>query len=307
MAARSAHPPGGQGQGTSSADDPATGQSLRSTPRPGKPATWGREAASLHGGCWNARSALVNTDEPFWPGPALARDWVLEIQTKLHRWATDDPRRRFDDLYNFVSDPAVLVYAWHRVRTNRGSRSAGVDGLTARAIEQRGLVAFLSDLRADLKARTFRPLPVRQRMIPKRSGKLRALGIPTVRDRVVQAALKVVLEPIFEADFQPCSYGFRPKRRAQDAIEEIFFYATHSYGWVMEGDITACFDEIDHPALMDRVRRRVGDRRVLSLVKSFLKAGVLTEAGVERDTVIGTPQGGILSPLLANIALSVLD
>jgi RNA-directed DNA polymerase len=133
------------------------------------------------------------------------------------------------------------------------------------------------------------------------------LGIPTVRDRVVQAALKLVLEPIFEADFKPCSYGFRPGRRAQDAIAEIHLFTTKSYEWVVEGDITACFDEIDHTALMDRVRRRIGDKRVLALVKAFLKAGILAEDGAERDTITGTPQGGILSPLLANIALSVLD
>jgi RNA-directed DNA polymerase len=124
---------------------------------------------------------------------------------------------------------------------------------------------------------------------------------------VVQAALKLVLEPIFEAEFHPCSYGFRPNRRAQDAIEEIFFYTTHSYEWVLEGDIASCFDEISHVGLMDRVRRRVGDKRVLALVKAFLKAGILGEDQVHRDTVMGTPQGGILSPLLANIALSVLD
>jgi RNA-directed DNA polymerase len=115
------------------------------------------------------------------------------------------------------------------------------------------------------------------------------------------------LEPIFEADFQPCSYGFRPKHRAQDAIAEIHFFGSHSYAWVLEGDITACFDEIDHAALMGRVRRRVGDKRVLALVKAFLKAGILSEDGVERDTVTSTPQGGILSPLLSNVALSVLD
>jgi RNA-directed DNA polymerase len=124
---------------------------------------------------------------------------------------------------------------------------------------------------------------------------------------VVQAALKLVLEPIFEADFKPCSYGFRPKRRAQDAIAEIHFLCSRSYEWVLEGDITACFDEIDHTALMDRVRRRIGDKRVLALVKSFLHAGILSEDGVERDTDTGTPQGGILSPLLSNVALSVLD
>jgi RNA-directed DNA polymerase len=144
-------------------------------------------------------------------------------------------------------------------------------------------------------------------MIPKTGGSLRSLGIPTARDRVVQASLKLVLEPIFEADFHPCSYGFRPRRRAHDAIAEIHIFATHSYEWVLEGDIKACFDEIDHPALLGRVRARIGDRRVMGLVKAFLKAGVLSEDGVTRDTKTGTPQGGILSPLLANIALSVLD
>jgi RNA-directed DNA polymerase len=148
---------------------------------------------------------------------------------------------------------------------------------------------------------------VAERMIPKTGGKLRRLGIPTARDRVVQAALKLVLEPIFEADFRPCSHGFRPGRRAHDAIAEIHHLTSVRYEWVLEGDITACFDEIDHTALMDRVRRRIGDKRVLGLVKAFLKAGVLSEDDIFRDTDTGTPQGGILSPLLANIALSVLD
>jgi len=167
---------------------------------------------------------------------------------------------------------------------------------------------FLPRLREDLKARQFAPMPVRERMIPKPgSSKRRRLGIPTVRDRTVQAALKLVLEPIFEADFKPCSYGFRPRRRAHDAIAEIHQFASRSYEWVLEGDIEACFDMIDHTALMDRVRRRVGDKRVLGLVKAFLRAGILSEDGQLRNTVTGTPQGGILSPLLANIALSVLD
>ena len=172
-----------------------------------------------------------------------------------------------------------------------------------------GVERFLVELRDDLKARRFRPLPVREVMIPKANGKLRALGIPTARDRTVQAALKLVLEPIFEADFKPCSYGFRPKRRAQDAIAEIHHLtsAPRNYCWVLEADITACFDEIDHAALLGRVRHRIGDKRVLHVVKAFLKAGVLTEDGGERDTITGTPQGGILSPLLANIALSILD
>jgi RNA-directed DNA polymerase len=249
----------------------------------------------------------VNTGAP-WPSLDEAEARVLGIQTKLHRWATDDPKRRFDDLYNLVHDPAVLLVAWRRVRANRGARSAGVDGETARSIEAgRGVQALLSGLREELKTRRFAPRPVRERLIPKRGGKVRRLGIAIVADRVVQAALKLVLEPIFEADFQPCSYGFRPERRAQDAIAEVHFFASHSYEWVLEGDITACFDEISHSALLGRVRDRIGDKRVLALVKAFLKAGILSEDGAERDTITGTPQGGILSPLLSNIALSALD
>jgi RNA-directed DNA polymerase len=143
--------------------------------------------------------------------------------------------------------------------------------------------------------------------IPKASGKVRKLGIPTVADRVVQASLKAVLEPIFEADFQPCSYGFRPNRRAQDAIAEIHFLASHSHEWVLEADIQACFDEIGHTPLLARMRYRITDRRVLGLVKAFLKSGVMTTSGGREETLTGTPQGGILSPLLANIALSVVD
>ncbi len=193
------------------------------------------------------------------------------------------------------------------MRGNRGKRSAGVDGIRPDAILS-AEEEFLPRLREDLKARQFAPLPVRERMIPKPgSSKRRRLGIPTARDRTVQAALKLVLEPIFEADFKPCSYGFRPRRRAHDAIAEIHQFASRSYEWVLEGDIEACFDMIDHTALTDRVRRRVGDKRVLGLVKAFLRAGILSEDGHLRNTATGTPQGGILSPLLANIALSVLD
>jgi RNA-directed DNA polymerase len=229
------------------------------------------------------------------------------MQTKLHQWATNDPGRRFDDLYNLVYDPAFLVVAWNRVRGNKGARSAGIDGVTPRSIILAG--RFLAGLRDDLKARRFRPVPVREKAIPKASGKVRRLGIPTVADRVVQASLKLVLEPIFEADFKPCSYGFRPKRRAQDAIAEIHYLGSppRNYEWVFEADIKACFDEIDHNALMGRVRDRIADKRTLNLVKSFLRAGILSEDGVNRNTITGTPQGGILSPLLANIALSVVD
>ncbi|MFV0316823.1 MAG: group II intron reverse transcriptase/maturase [Microthrixaceae bacterium] len=246
----------------------------------------------------------MNTGEP-WPDLDEARVRVLGIQTKLHQWSTSDGDRRFDDLFNLVADPAFLTVAWDRVRGNRGARSAGVDGVVPRSIEFGD--SMLRGLRAQLKARSFEPLPVKERMIPKASGKLRRLGIPAVRDRIVQASLKLVLEPIFEADFHPCSYGFRPRRRPHDAIAEIHMLATNEYSWVLEGDIEACFDEISHPALMGRIRERIGDKRVLGLIKAFLCAGVLSEDGVSRDTKMGTPQGGILSPLLANIALSALD
>jgi RNA-directed DNA polymerase len=241
--------------------------------------------------------------------PFRAGRRVLAMQSKLHSWAAADPGRRFDDLYNLVADPAFMVTAWMRVRENKGARTAGIDKRTARSIEASagGVEAFLEDLRGQLKTRTFRPLPVRQRKIPKANGKLRSLGIPTVADRVVQACLKLVLEPILEIDFTSSSYGFRPARRAQDAVEDIRHHAHRGYEWVFEGDIAACFDEISHPVLMDRLRRRVGDRRVLALVKSFLTSGLLDEDGIDHHTTSGTPQGGILSPLLANLALSVLD
>jgi len=233
---------------------------------------------------------------------------VQGIQAKLHRWARDDPHRRFDDLFNLVADPAFLLVAWDRVRGNKGARTAGVDGRTARSIEAgQGVEEFLGGLRSQIKDRSFHPLPVRERMIPKSDGKLRRLGIATVTDRVVQASLKLVLEPVFEADFLPCSYGFRPKRRAHDAVAEVRLLTSKGYEWIIEGDIKACFDEISHPAVMDRVRKRVGDKRVLDLVKAFLKAGILDEEHVLRRTDAGTPQGSILSPLLSNVALSVLD
>jgi RNA-directed DNA polymerase len=249
----------------------------------------------------------VNTDE-LESAILRAEIRVLKIQTKLHRWANDDPHRRFEDLFNLVADPGFLLVAWDRVRRNKGARTAGIDGETARYVEQsRGVDSFLAELREDLKARTFRPLPVRQRAIPKAGGKVRYLGIATIRDRVVQASLKLVLEPIWEADFLPCSYGFRPNRRTHDAVAEVHHFASRSYEWIVEGDIKACFDEISHSALLDRVRKRVGDKRVLALVKAFLKAGILTEDGTLADTSAGTPQGSILSPLLSNVALSVLD
>lgn len=248
----------------------------------------------------------MNSGE-LWPDFDEAWAQVRRMQAKLHLWAIRDPGRVFNDLHNLVYDPAFLVHAWERVRGNRGGRTAGVDGMAPIDLPQKA-TGFLAGLRAELKDRTFRPQRVRERLIPKPgTTKKRRLGIPTAVDRVVQASLKLVLEPIFEADFTPASYGFRPRRRAQDAIAEIHHFTSQGYDWVFEADIEACFDNIDHVALMDRVRQRVTDKRVLALVKALLKAGILSEDGLDRDTHTGTPQGGILSPLLANIALSVLD
>jgi RNA-directed DNA polymerase len=259
-----------------------------------------------------SEDAPVNTGAASWPDPDSAEFAVRSMQSKLHRWATEDSGRCFDDLFNLIHDPAFLMDAWERVATNKGAKTAGVDRVTATMVEARvGVDVFLARLRDLLKSGEYRPVEVRQVMIPKGvgTGKFRKLGIPTITDRVVQASLKAVLEPIFEADFKPCSYGFRPKRRPHDAIAEIHYLAsgTRDYHWVLECDIKACFDEIDHTALMNRFRIRVKDKRVCGLVKAFLKSGILNESGNREESLTGTPQGGILSPLLANIALSALD
>ena len=258
-----------------------------------------------------SEDAPVNTGAVQWPDEGSAYYAVRRMQTKLHRWAGEDASRRFGDLMNLIYDPAFLMYAWQRVSSNAGAGTPGVDKATVAWIETRvGVTVFLDYIRDSLKSGEFRPVEVRQVMIPKgKSGKLRKLGIPTVADRVVQTSLKLVLEPIFEADFLPCSYGFRPNRRTHDAIAEIHHLASapSTYRWVLEADIAACFDEIGHTPLLDRVRRRVKDKRVCALVKAFLKAGIMTATGDREESITGTPQGGPLSPLLANIALSVLD
>jgi RNA-directed DNA polymerase len=248
----------------------------------------------------------VNTGAPL-PSVEVAQERVLHYQRKLHEWASNDAERRFHDLWNLVCDPATLVVAWSRVSRNRGSRTAGVDAATRYHVEARGAQRFLWELRGELKAGTFRPLPVRERLIPKRDGRMRRLGIPTLKDRVVQMALKLVMEPIFESGFYPSSYAYRPGRRAQDAIAEIYLFTIHSYEWIVETDIEACFDRLPHSLILEEVGGRIGDKRVLALVRSLLKAGLMAETGRLQRTVTGTPQGGIASPLLANIALSALD
>ncbi len=247
------------------------------------------------------------------PRPDLieARKRVLHVQRKLHRWSQQDKAKRYDNLFNLVCDRATLLVAWDKVKSNRGSKTAGVDGVTKSHIlhGRGGEQAFLNNLRVGLKDRSYRCTPVRKHGIPKAGGKVRYLGIPTVRDRVVQMALKLVLEPIYEVDFYPSSYGYRPARRAQDAIAEIarFIHPPAPYEWVIEGDIKACFDNVDHGVLVGLLRQRVGDKKVIALLKACLKSGVVNEAGRYASTITGTPQGGIVSPLLANVYLSVLD
>lgn len=234
---------------------------------------------------------------------------VRGTQTKLHQWAQTHPDEAMHDVWGLVTHPTTLAEAWRRLAQHAGSNTPGIDGRTRRYVEkQRGLNAFLAEVRSDLRTGRFAPQPVRAVAIPKPDGGRRMLGIPTLKDRLVQMMLKLVLEPIFEADFQPSSYGYRPGRSPLDALAEIrhFGHPPCNYDHVVEADIKACFDRIDHARLMERVRRRVADRKVLRLIHAFLKAGVL-DGGIRKPTTAGTPQGGVLSPLLANILLDGLD
>ncbi|MFG1392311.1 group II intron reverse transcriptase/maturase [Xanthobacter agilis] len=242
--------------------------------------------------------------------------FVLDMQRKLYRWSSEMPDKVFADLFNLICDRRTLTEAWRRLARNSGSLTPGTDGMTRRTVEQRpgGAARLLEDIREALRDGTYRPEPVRQRLIPKpgKPGQFRPLGIPTLIDRLVQMALKLILEPIFEADFYPTSYGFRRGRSTHDALERIqrFLHPTKRgpsvYRHVIEGDIKGCFDAIDHHVMMERVRKRIGDRKVLKLVLAFLKAGVMIE-GTVRHPVTGSPQGGIISPMLSNIYLTAID
>jgi group II intron reverse transcriptase/maturase len=236
---------------------------------------------------------------------AAANDKTRELQRTLYRAAKADPHRRFHALYDKVLRRDVLERAWGQVRRNRGA--AGIDRTTLADVERYGADRLLDELAADLRAGSYRPLPARRVLIPKPgSGEQRALSIPAVRDRVVQAALKTVIEPIFEADFLPCSFGFRPRKSAHDALQVLIDQSWRGRRWVVETDIANCFEAIPHSRLVSAVEERICDRRVLKLVRAMLRSGVM-EGGAVRHSVTGTPQGGVASPLLANVYLHRLD
>jgi RNA-directed DNA polymerase len=243
-------------------------------------------------------------------------EFILDMQRKLYSWSRKNPDRVFSDLFNLVCDRRSIHLAWDLLCRNKGSQTPGTDGLTRRKVEERqdGVEGFLMEVETALRSGQYRPQPVRQRLIPKpgKPGKFRPLGIPTLTDRLVQMALKNVLEPIFESDFYPNSYGFRKGRSTLDALAiikrqlEANKSGQSKFDYVIEGDIKGCFDNIDHHLLMERIRKRIGDNKVLRLILSFLKAGIMAEGAI-RHPIAGTPQGGIISPLLSNIILTDID
>src|SRR5258708_3691572 len=241
------------------------------------------------------------------PAPGVERrlDAVRALQHALYRAAKADPERRFHALYDKVHRRDVLQRAWSQVRRNDGA--PGIDQITLADVEEYGASRLLDELEAELRAQTFRPIPARRVFIPKPGTEARrALTVPAVRDGVAQAAVKIVLEPVFEADFLPCSFGFRPKRAAHDGLQVLVNESFAGARWVVETDVADCFGAIPHSGLMSTVEERISDSRLLSLLRAFLRAGVM-EQGTVRRPVTGTAQAGVISPLMCNVYLHRLD
>jgi group II intron reverse transcriptase/maturase len=241
--------------------------------------------------------------------PLVARttkqDRVRELQRTLYRAAKADPGRRFHALYDKVYCRDVLERAWESVRANRGA--AGIDKQSIVDVERYGVDRLVDELAADLKEGRWRPLPARRVFIPKpEREELRPLSIPAVRDRIVQAAAKIIVEPIFEADMLECSFGFRPRRSAHDALQVLLDEAWGGRRWVLESDIANCFEAIPHSQLMSAIEERIVDRQILKLLRAMLRAGVTEDRAVKRSDA-GTPQGGVISPCLCNVYLHRLD
>lgn len=231
-------------------------------------------------------------------------DKVRELQRKLYLKSKAEWKYRYYTLYDKVYRLDVLKEAWKRVKENKGA--CGVDGETIETIETNGVEKFLEQIQQELKNKTYQPQTVKRVWIPKVDGSQRPLGIPTIKDRVVQAAVKIVIEPIYEAGFKNCSYGFRPKRSAQQAVRQVVRYLNWGLVNIIDADITKYFDNISHKKLLEPVAERIADGQILWLIKQWLKCGVMEEGKIRRQTT-GTPQGGVISPLLANIYLNVLD
>ena len=233
-----------------------------------------------------------------------SKEKVRQLQNKLYLTAKKCSSRRFHALYDKVFRDDVLYEAWKRVKANKGS--SGIDGITIEDIEAKGVNCYLTGIQSELKSGTYRPLPVRRVMIPKSDGSQRPLGIPCVKDRIVQMATKITIEPVFEADFKGCSYGFRPKRSAKQALEVVRRACNNKGYYVVDADIEKFFDNVNQDKLMTLIELRISDRRILKLIRQWLKSGVLY-GNILEISELGTSQGSVISPLLANVYLNTLD
>ena len=234
----------------------------------------------------------------------VTTDKVQELRRKLYLKAKSEPNFRFYALYDRVYRKDVLKRAWGKVKANHGS--SGIDNRSIEDIEEEGVDDFINRIHQELRTKEYRPLPAKRVYIPKPDGGKRALSIPTVKDRVVQMALKLIIEPIFEADFEDNSYGYRPKRNAQQAAMEVRKYLNYGLTKVVDVDLESCFGSIPHRELLEMIAVRIVDGKVLRLIKLFLKAGAMEQNQMKKDEK-GTPQGGVISPLLANIYLDQID